>query len=64
MPKTLFEKIWGNHWVAEEPDSPAVLYIDLHLVPPKGIARAATRPYCSDHGPFHPDCKSLAAVGG
>jgi 3-isopropylmalate/(R)-2-methylmalate dehydratase large subunit len=32
MPKTLFEKIWGAHIVAQEPDSPAVLYIDLHLV--------------------------------
>ena len=32
MPKTLFEKIWDNHVVAQEPDSPAVLYIDLHLV--------------------------------
>ena len=32
MPKTLFEKIWEQHVVAEEPDSPAVLYIDLHLV--------------------------------
>ena len=32
MPKTLFEKIWNAHVVAQEPDSPAVLYIDLHLV--------------------------------
>jgi 3-isopropylmalate/(R)-2-methylmalate dehydratase large subunit len=32
MPKTLFEKIWERHVVAEEPDCPAVLYIDLHLV--------------------------------
>jgi 3-isopropylmalate/(R)-2-methylmalate dehydratase large subunit len=32
MPKTLFEKIWERHVVAEEPDSPAALYIDLHLV--------------------------------
>ncbi|MCI0706224.1 MAG: 3-isopropylmalate dehydratase large subunit [Ignavibacteriae bacterium] len=31
-PKTLFEKIWDSHVVAQEPDSPAVLYIDLHLV--------------------------------
>jgi len=31
-PRTLFEKIWDAHVVAEEPDSPAVLYIDLHLV--------------------------------
>ncbi len=32
MPKTLFEKIWDSHVVAQEPDSPVVLYIDLHLV--------------------------------
>ncbi|MDP1713338.1 MAG: 3-isopropylmalate dehydratase large subunit [Anaerolineales bacterium] len=32
MPKTLFQKIWDTHVVAEQPESPAVLYIDLHLV--------------------------------
>ena len=32
MPKTLFEKIWDNHVVVHEPGSPAVIYIDLHLV--------------------------------
>ncbi len=32
MPKTLFEKIWQNHVVAQDPDCPAVLYIDLHLI--------------------------------
>ncbi len=32
MPKTLFEKLWGSHVVTEQPDSPAILYIDLHLV--------------------------------
>jgi 3-isopropylmalate/(R)-2-methylmalate dehydratase large subunit len=31
-PKTLFEKIWEKHVVTQAPDSPAVLYIDLHLV--------------------------------
>jgi 3-isopropylmalate/(R)-2-methylmalate dehydratase large subunit len=31
-PRTLFEKIWDAHIVAQEPDAPAVLYIDLHLV--------------------------------
>jgi len=30
--KTLFQKIWERHVVAQEPDSPAILYIDLHLV--------------------------------
>ncbi|MCX7608919.1 MAG: 3-isopropylmalate dehydratase large subunit, partial [Anaerolineales bacterium] len=32
MPKTLFEKLWDSHVVVQEPDSPAILYIDLHLV--------------------------------
>lgn len=32
MPKTLFQKIWDSHVVSEQPDSPAILYIDLHLV--------------------------------
>ena len=30
--RTLFEKIWDNHIVTHEPNCPAVLYIDLHLV--------------------------------
>ncbi len=30
--KTLFEKIWESHVVHEEPDGPALLYVDLHLV--------------------------------
>ncbi|RMG71075.1 MAG: 3-isopropylmalate dehydratase large subunit [Chloroflexi bacterium] len=33
MPKTLFEKVWENHIVKPQTaDTPAVLYIDLHLV--------------------------------
>jgi 3-isopropylmalate/(R)-2-methylmalate dehydratase large subunit len=32
MPKTMFEKIWEQHVVREEPGQPALLYIDLHLV--------------------------------
>ena len=32
MPKTLFEKIWDSHVVAQQAASPAILYIDLHLV--------------------------------
>ena len=32
MPKTLFEKIWDSHVVAQPADGPAILYIDLHLV--------------------------------
>jgi 3-isopropylmalate/(R)-2-methylmalate dehydratase large subunit len=31
-PRTIIEKIWDAHVVAEEPGAPALLYIDLHLV--------------------------------
>ncbi len=31
-PKTIIDKIWENHVVIDEPGSPVVLYIDLHLV--------------------------------
>ena len=30
--RTLYEKIWEAHLVAEEPGQPAVIYIDRHLV--------------------------------
>jgi 3-isopropylmalate/(R)-2-methylmalate dehydratase large subunit len=32
QPQTTLDKIWNDHIVHEEPGSPAVLYIDLHLV--------------------------------
>jgi 3-isopropylmalate/(R)-2-methylmalate dehydratase large subunit len=32
MAKTLFQKVWENHVVAEEAGRPSVLYIDLHLI--------------------------------
>ena len=33
MKKTLFEKVWSEHTVAEETaDTPAVLYVDLHII--------------------------------
>jgi 3-isopropylmalate/(R)-2-methylmalate dehydratase large subunit len=32
QPKTLFEKVWDAHFVAQEAGSPSLLYIDLHLV--------------------------------
>src|ERR1700741_2811380 len=31
-PKTLFEKVWQQHVVAEPEGEPTILYIDLHLV--------------------------------
>ena len=30
--RTMFDKIWDDHVVREEPDQPDLLYIDLHLV--------------------------------
>lgn len=33
MPQTLFEKVWNNHIIKPQTaDTPAVIYIDLHLV--------------------------------
>jgi len=32
QPRTLLDKLWDAHVVADEPGAPAVLYIDLHLV--------------------------------
>ena len=31
-PRTLIEKIWDDHVVSQDPDAPAVLAVDLHLV--------------------------------
>jgi len=31
-PRTLYERLWDGHLVAERPGEPALLYIDLHLV--------------------------------
>jgi len=47
MKRTLFDKIWDAHVVAEEAGRPAVLYIDLHLVhevtSPQAFAGLAAR---------------------
>jgi 3-isopropylmalate/(R)-2-methylmalate dehydratase large subunit len=32
IPKTLFEKVWESHLVAEPANEPVLLYVDLHLV--------------------------------
>jgi len=31
-PRTLFDKVWENHIVAEDANAPTILYIDLHLI--------------------------------
>jgi 3-isopropylmalate/(R)-2-methylmalate dehydratase large subunit len=45
--KTMFDKIWDAHLVAEEPGRPAVLYVDLHLLhevtSPQAFAGLAAR---------------------
>ena len=30
--KTLYQKIWDNHLVYQEPGKPALIYIDRHLI--------------------------------
>ena len=32
MPETLFQRVWEAHVVREEPERPALLYVDLHLI--------------------------------
>jgi 3-isopropylmalate/(R)-2-methylmalate dehydratase large subunit len=32
MAKTLFDRLWESHVVAEPPGEPALLYVDLHLI--------------------------------
>ena len=32
MPKTIIEKLWDAHVVHEQAGSPALMFIDLHLV--------------------------------
>jgi 3-isopropylmalate/(R)-2-methylmalate dehydratase large subunit len=32
QPRTIIEKVWGDHVVAAEANAPVLLYIDLHLV--------------------------------
>ena len=47
LPSTLFDKVWDAHIVVAEPDSPAVLAVDLHLVhevtSPQAFAELAAR---------------------
>ena len=65
-PQTLFEKVWQRHEViAESAATPAVLYIDLHLVHEvtspqaftrlreRGLHGAPPRAHARDDGPLH-----------
>src|SRR3954468_12654080 len=31
-PRTIIEKLWDSHVVAEKPGAPSLIYIDLHLI--------------------------------
>src|SRR5215212_9136506 len=46
-PRTLLDKVWDRHVVAESPGLPAVLYVDLHLIhevtSPQAFAGLAAR---------------------
>src|SRR4026208_1085508 len=42
-PRTIVEKIWDSHVVAEKPGAPALLYVDLHLVHEVTSPQAVTR---------------------
>src|SRR4030095_7038672 len=46
-PRTLLDKVWDRHVVAESPGLPAVLYVDLHLIhevtSPRAFAGLAAR---------------------
>ena len=75
-PRTIIEKVWDTHVVAEQEGAPTLLYIDLHLVHEvtspqafRGLARARLEspPPGSDHrdhGPQHSHYGPLAADRG
>ena len=72
QPRTIVEKIWDDHVVAQDPGAPAVLAVDLHLVhevtSPAGVLRAPrpraarppSRPDRRDGGPLDADPRALA----
>ena len=44
-PRTIVEKIWDDHVVAQEPGAPAILAVDLHLV--HEVTRPRRSPACA-----------------
>ncbi len=42
-PRTLYDKIWDDHLVDEQPDGTALLYIDRHLVHEVSVAACLRR---------------------
>ena len=70
-PRTIIEKIWDNHIVAERPGVPTLLYIDLHLThevtSPQAFeglaaARIESAPARSDGGHNGPQYPHYAAL--
>ncbi|MYZ48175.1 3-isopropylmalate dehydratase large subunit [Propylenella binzhouense] len=60
-PKTLYDKIWADHVVDQQPDGTALLYIDRHLV------HEVTSPQAFEglrmaHRPVHAPERTLAVV--
>ena len=65
-PRTLLQKIWDSHVVAQEEGAPAVLYIDRHLVHEvtspqaftglrsRAAAGPSSRPHHRHRRPLHP----------
>ena len=45
-PKTLYQKIWDNHVVWEEPGQPALIYIERHLIHEGTSPQAFAGLYC------------------
>jgi len=60
-PKTLFEKVWEQHIVAEPEGEPALLYIDLHLVHEVTSPQAFEGLRLAGRGVHRPD-RTLATV--
>ena len=62
-PKTLFEKVWQQHIVAEPQGEPTILYIDLHLVHEVTSPQAFDGLRMAGRKIRRPD-RTIATVGG
>src|SRR4029078_5192332 len=60
-PRTLYDKIWGDHLVDEQPDGTCLLYIDRHLVHEVTSPQAFEGLRLSGRKVRHPE-KTLAVV--
>src|SRR5258706_3650718 len=60
-PRTLYDKIWDDHLVDEQPDGTSILYIDRHLVHEVTSPQAFEGLRLSGRKVRHPE-KTLAVV--